>query len=139
MLTLQFIILQVIVFSAVVYFLKKILSGDTESAVKRLGIVYEDLVKKQKDLTEKLEAAEKELKACANYENVSAEYHYQLGRLQEAQGFYDAAVENYKKALELSPSHQRAIFHLAYRCDLAGESVLSLGKRALCKTLSPKR
>lgn len=60
MLTLQFIILQIIVFSAVVYFLKKILSGDTESAVKRLGIVYEDLLKKQKDLTEKLEAAEKE-------------------------------------------------------------------------------
>jgi F0F1-type ATP synthase delta subunit len=60
MLTLQFIILQIVVFSAVVYFLKKILSGDTESAVKRLGIVYEDLLKKQKDLTEKLEIAEKE-------------------------------------------------------------------------------
>lgn len=63
MLTLQFIILQIIVFSAVVYFLKKILSGDTESAVNRLGIVYEDLLKKQKDLTEKLEAAEKEYQA----------------------------------------------------------------------------
>lgn len=60
MLTLQFIILQIIVFSAVVYFLKKILSGDTESAVKRLGVVYEDLLKKQKDLAEKLDAAEKE-------------------------------------------------------------------------------
>jgi F-type H+-transporting ATPase subunit delta len=63
MLTLQFIILQIVVFSAVVYFLKKILSGDTESAVKRLGIVYEDLLRKQKDLTEKLEAAEKEYQA----------------------------------------------------------------------------
>jgi F0F1-type ATP synthase delta subunit len=63
MLTLQFIILQIIVFSAVVYFLKRILSGDTESAVKRLGEVYEDLIKKQKDLTEKLEAAEKEYQA----------------------------------------------------------------------------
>jgi len=63
MLTLQFIILQIIVFSAVVYFLKKILSGDTESALKRLGAVYEDLLKKQKDLTEKLEAAEKEYQA----------------------------------------------------------------------------
>lgn len=60
MLTLQFIILQIVVFSAVVYFLKRILSGDTESAVKRLGIVYEDLLRKQKELTEKLEAAEKE-------------------------------------------------------------------------------
>ena len=34
-------------------------------------------------------AAAKELKACANFENVSAEYHYQLGRLQEAQGLYE--------------------------------------------------
>lgn len=58
-----FIILQVVVFSAVIYFLKKILYGDTESAIKRLGIVYEDLVKKQKDLTEKLDAAEKDLQA----------------------------------------------------------------------------
>ena len=63
MLTLQFIVLQIIVFSAVVYFLKRILSGDTESAVKRLGAVYEDLLKKQKDLTEKLEAAESEYQA----------------------------------------------------------------------------
>ena len=63
MLTLQFIILQIIVFSAVVYFLKRILSGDTESAVQRLGVVYEDLLKKQKDLAEKLDAAEKEYQA----------------------------------------------------------------------------
>lgn len=63
MLTVQFIVLQIIVFSAVVYFLKRILSGDTESAVKRLGLVYEDLLRKQKDLTEKLEAAETEYQA----------------------------------------------------------------------------
>lgn len=56
-----FIILQVIVFSAVIYFLKKILYGDTENAVKRLGTVYEDMVQKQKDLTEKIEEGEKEL------------------------------------------------------------------------------
>jgi len=67
------------------------------------------------------DAAEKELKACSNFENVSAEYHYQLGRLQEAQGFYEEAMDNYKKALELSPNHQRALFHLAFRCDLSGE------------------
>ena len=73
------------------------------------------------------EAAEKELKACANYENVSAEYHYQLGRLAEAQGLYDKAAENYKKAIELSPTHQRAIFHLAYRCDLSGDEEAAIG------------
>jgi tetratricopeptide (TPR) repeat protein len=66
-------------------------------------------------------AAEKELKACANFENVSAEYHYQLGRLQETEGLYEEATDNYQKALELSPNHQRALFHLAFRCDLSGD------------------
>ena len=66
-------------------------------------------------------AASKELKACTNFEKVSAEYHYQLGRLQEAEGLYDEAADNYKTALELSPNHQRALFHLAFRCDLSGD------------------
>jgi len=67
------------------------------------------------------EAAEKELKACKNFENVSAEYHYQAGRLQEVQGLYEEAMDNYKTAMELSPNHQRALFHLAFRCDLSGD------------------
>jgi len=67
------------------------------------------------------DAAAEELKNCSNFENVSAEYHYQLGRLQETQGLYEQAVDNYKKAMELSPNHQRALFHLAYRCDLSGD------------------
>jgi DNA-directed RNA polymerase subunit alpha len=67
------------------------------------------------------DAAAKELKACTNFEKVSAEYHYQLARLQEAEGLYDEAVDNYKTALELSPNHQRALFHLAFRCDLSGD------------------
>ncbi|MBL7152463.1 MAG: tetratricopeptide repeat protein [Phycisphaerae bacterium] len=64
--------------------------------------------------------AAKELKGCANFQNVSAEYHYQFGRLQEVQGLYDEAVDNYRTALELSPGHHEALFHLAYRCDLSG-------------------
>jgi DNA-directed RNA polymerase subunit alpha len=67
-----------------------------------------------------LEAAAKELKACANFENISAEYHYQSARLQEVRGEYDGAIANYKTALELAPNHQRALFHLAYRYDLSG-------------------
>ncbi len=67
------------------------------------------------------EAAVKELKTYANFENVSAEYHYQLGRLQEVQGLYQEAMDNYKTTLELAPNHQRALFHLAYRCDLFGD------------------
>ena len=67
------------------------------------------------------DAAEKELKNCANFENVSAEYHHQLARLQEAQGLYEQAADNYKAALELLPNHQESLFHLAYRCDLSGD------------------
>ncbi len=68
-----------------------------------------------------LDAAAKELAACTNFENVSAEYHYQLARLQEARGEYSAAVANYKAALDLSPNHSNAMFHLAYRYDLSGQ------------------
>ena len=72
------------------------------------------------------EAVAKELKACTNFEKVSAEYHYQLGRFQEVQGLYEEAMDNYKMALELSPNHQRALFHLAYRCDLSGDEEASI-------------
>lgn len=67
------------------------------------------------------EAAKKELKRVANFQNVSAEYHYQLACLQESQGLYEKAMDNYKTALELSPDHQKALFNLAYRCDLSGD------------------
>jgi DNA-directed RNA polymerase subunit alpha len=66
-------------------------------------------------------AAAKELKNRANFQNVSAEYHYQLARLQETQGLYEQAIDNYKITLGLAPNHQRALFHLAYRCDLSGD------------------
>ncbi|HNX69505.1 MAG TPA: F0F1 ATP synthase subunit delta [Candidatus Omnitrophota bacterium] len=55
--------MQIIVFGTVLYFYKKITAGDTESTIKRLGTIYEDLLKKQKDLTEKLEAGERDLQA----------------------------------------------------------------------------
>jgi len=66
-------------------------------------------------------AAGKELAACANYQGVSGEFHYQRGRLEEAQGLYDQAKEDYRVAVGLAPEHQRARFHLAYRHDLDGE------------------
>ncbi len=58
-----FALMQIIVFGAVLYFYKKITAGETENTVQRLGAVYEDLLKKQKDLTEKLETAEQEYQA----------------------------------------------------------------------------
>lgn len=68
-----------------------------------------------------LDAAESQLKSCANFQNASTEYHYQLARLQETQGLYEQAMDDYKTAIELSPEHQKALFHLAYRCDLSGD------------------
>ena len=47
------IILQIIVFTGVIFFLRKILVSDTQSSVNRLDHVYQDLLKKQKELTEK--------------------------------------------------------------------------------------
>ncbi len=73
-----------------------------------------------------LDAAAKELQGCANFENVSAEYHYHLGRLLEAQGEYDQAIQSYKTVLELAPNHARALFHLAYRHDLSGYESLAI-------------
>jgi DNA-directed RNA polymerase subunit alpha len=83
------------------------------------------------------DAAQKELKGCANFKNVSAEYHYQLGRLQEAQGLYEEATENYKAAMELAPDHHAAIFHLAYRCDLAGDEEAAIDYYKAIVSASP--
>jgi DNA-directed RNA polymerase subunit alpha len=80
-----------------------------------------------------LEAAEEQLKKCANFEGVSADYHYQLGRLAQAMGDYDKEIENYEKAIELSPNHRKALFHLAYRYDICGEEEAAIDyyKRAV--------
>jgi len=83
------------------------------------------------------EAAEKELKSCANFENVSADYHYQLARLQESRGFYEDSEKNYKLALELSPNHQKTLFHLAYRCDLSGDEEAAIDYYKQAVTTSP--
>lgn len=64
--------------------------------------------------------AQKELAAYSNFENVSAEYHFQLGKLQDAQGKYENAMQNYQIAADLDPAHVEARFALAYACDLRG-------------------
>ena len=66
----------------------------------------------------KLEDAQQAISGCGNFEKVSAEYHFQLGRLNDAEGLYAQAMKNYQIAIELDSSHQKALFHLAYACDL---------------------
>lgn len=62
MMLVQIIILQVLVFGAVIFFLKKILYNNTQSAVNRLDKVYQDLLVKQKELAQKIQQAEKDYK-----------------------------------------------------------------------------
>ncbi len=61
MMLFQFIVLQVIVFGAVIYFLKKIFHGDTNSAIQRLGSVHEELLQKQIELQKRNDEIEKEM------------------------------------------------------------------------------
>ncbi len=65
--------------------------------------------------------AHEELKNCKNFENVSADYHCQKGRIYDSEGDYQKAVTNYEKAIELDSNHQQALFFLAYTCDLRGD------------------
>lgn len=70
---------------------------------------------------EQLDKAEAELKGCANFENASAQYHYQLGKLLNAQGKYETALDNFAKAVEIDENHQESLFELAFANDLRGE------------------
>ena len=65
--------------------------------------------------------AQAELKNCGSFEKVSADYHYQLGLLKDAQGLYTEAIKNYKTAIELQPQHPKALFQLAHSADLRGD------------------
>ncbi|MBN1796750.1 MAG: tetratricopeptide repeat protein [Sedimentisphaerales bacterium] len=81
------------------------------------------------------ERAQRQMKECSNFQGVSADFHYQQGRIMEKQGEYAQAVENYQKAIELNPNHADALFHLAYRCDLSGdeEAAIDYYKQAVSK------
>ena len=77
------------------------------------------------------------LSACSNFEKVSAEYHFQLGRICESQGRYQEAMNNYKTAIELDAGHQKALFHLAYACDLRGDDKAAIEYYKQVKKGSP--
>ena len=66
-------------------------------------------------------SAAKALAACENYQNVSALYHYTLGRCLQRQGDYDGAIENYQTAVEIDPLFSKALFHLAFLLDIRGD------------------
>jgi len=59
----QFIILQVLVFGVIIFFIKKILTKDAQSAETQLNQVYEELLERQKAVSIEIEEAEKEVVA----------------------------------------------------------------------------
>lgn len=73
-----------------------------------------------------LEKAEAVLKQCSNFENASAEYHYQKGKLLDAQGNYDDAMTHYERAVGLDGEHLKARFQLAYSVNMRGDDQLAV-------------
>lgn len=63
MLILQFLIFQIIIFGVVILILRKILYINTQGAINRFEGTYQDLVKKQTELGQKIEEMEKEYQA----------------------------------------------------------------------------
>ncbi len=54
------IIVQIIMFGAVIYILKRFMQGDTESAVNRLNDSYQEINKKKEELSQKIQKIEEE-------------------------------------------------------------------------------
>jgi len=88
----QFIVLQVLVFGAVIFFLKKIFYGDTESAINRLGNVHQDLLQKQTELQKKNDAMEKELQ-LKQEEAISLAEKFRVEAVSEIQKKEDAVLK----------------------------------------------
>jgi F0F1-type ATP synthase delta subunit/outer membrane murein-binding lipoprotein Lpp len=63
MLLLQIVIIQTILFGAVIFFLRKIMMGSTESAVNRLNEAYVQMNKKKEELAQKIKQAQEDYEA----------------------------------------------------------------------------
>jgi len=74
----QFIIIQTIVFGIVIFILKKMMVGDTESAVNRLNESYAEINKKKEELATKIQEIEQE------YEKRKAEAEKVADKIREA-------------------------------------------------------
>ena len=72
---------------------------------------------------DRLDEAENLLKQNASQASArkGADYWYQLGRVCEARGEKEQALEHYQQCLEVQEDHQGAHFRLAYYSDLAGD------------------
>jgi len=56
----------------------------------------------------------------------SADYHYQVGKLNEANGEYELAMANYEKAISIDNHHVESMFAMAYMLDLHGNDAQAI-------------
>jgi DNA-directed RNA polymerase subunit alpha len=77
--------------------------------------------------------ARKHLGALSELANHNAEYHYQLGSCDLAEGNRVNAVKLFERAVALDPGHTNALFQLGHANDLAGndDEAISCYERCL--------
>ncbi len=74
----------------------------------------------------KVEEAQDKLNRSSRIGEIRSEYHYQMGRLLDAQGQHQEAMIELERATKLDPDHVKANFHLAYICDLYADEDLAI-------------
>ncbi|MBN1437021.1 MAG: tetratricopeptide repeat protein [Sedimentisphaerales bacterium] len=79
-----------------------------------------------------LEGAEQHLQNLSRVGEIRAEYHYQLGRLHEANGRHGDAMDEYEQAVALDGEHTDALFHLAYATDIYGDEIKAVNYYERC-------
>ncbi len=82
-----------------------------------------------------LEQAGERLNRVSRVGDIRAEYRFQLGMLNEANGLHDDAVTELARAVELDNNHSRALFQLAFLLDLHGneEDAIKCYERCVSK------
>ena len=64
--------------------------------------------------------------------DIRSEFHYQLGCLIDDNGRREEAMEEYERAISLDGNHYRALFRLAYACDLYGDEKQAINYYKRC-------
>ncbi len=85
----------------------------------------------------RVDAAEQMLQKTPKAEMETADYQYDLGRVREAQGEYEQAIEAFERALQLDATHRPTLFRLAYLYDLRGEEGLAIDYYKQCVQQPP--
>jgi len=84
-----------------------------------------------------LDKAEALVESVAESGHESADRYYLRGRIFEARGLKQQAVESYERALDFDPDHREALFRLAYMTDLAGDDDTAIDLYEALASMTP--